>query len=220
MLEAYLGEETFRAGVNAYLKQHQYANATADDFWDAQAKTSKKPVDKIMPTWVKQAGVPIINVKAQCSGNSTSVTLAQQRYYFDRAKFEAPNDQLWQIPLCLKGSAQWQGREVRTPDQEGRDLHAAGLLDLGSGQCGRDWLLPHWLPAGCGSGPGERCRDQADSRRANRFAERHLGFGASGARTGRRLSRLRARSAVGPQPRRAGRRSRPAQLHRPVPGER
>jgi aminopeptidase N len=105
MLEAYLGEETFRAGVNAYLQQHQYANATADDFWDTQAKTSKKPVDKIMPTWVKQAGVPIINVQAQCSGNSTSVTLTQQRYYLDRSKFETANDQLWQIPLCLKGSA-------------------------------------------------------------------------------------------------------------------
>jgi len=105
MLESYLGEETFRAGVNAYLKQHQYANATAEDFWDAQAKTSKKPVDKIMPTWVKQAGEPIINVKAQCSGNSTNVTVTQQRYYFDRSKFESPNDQLWQIPVCLKGSA-------------------------------------------------------------------------------------------------------------------
>ena len=109
MLESYLGEETFRAGVNAYLKQHQYGNATADDFWDAQAKTSKKPVDKIMPTWVKQAGVPILNVKAQCSGDSTSVTVTQQRYYVDRAKFEASNDQLWQIPLCMKGSATGKG---------------------------------------------------------------------------------------------------------------
>ena len=105
MLESYLGEETFRAGVNAYLKQHQYGNATAEDFWDAQAKTSSRPVDQIMPTWVKQAGVPIIDVKSQCSGNSTNVTLAQQRYYFDKTKFENPGDQLWQIPLCLKGSA-------------------------------------------------------------------------------------------------------------------
>src|SRR6202158_3694115 len=105
MLEAYLGEETFRAGVNAYLQEHQYANSTADDFWNTQARTSKKPVDKIMPTWVKQAGVPMINAKAECSGNSTKVTLAQQRYYFDRSKFEAANNQLWQIPLCLKGSA-------------------------------------------------------------------------------------------------------------------
>jgi aminopeptidase N/puromycin-sensitive aminopeptidase len=105
MLEAYLGEETFRAGVNAYLKEHQYANATADDFWDTQAKVSKKPVDKIMPTWVLQAGAPILDEKIQCSGNSTSVALTQQRYYFDRTKFEAPNKELWQIPLCLKGSA-------------------------------------------------------------------------------------------------------------------
>ena len=109
MLESYLGEETFRAGVNAYLKQHQYANATAEDFWETQAKTSRKPVDKIMPTWVKQPGVPILNVKAQCSGGSTSVTLSQQRYYVDRAKFEAPNDQLWQVPVCLKGSATGTG---------------------------------------------------------------------------------------------------------------
>jgi aminopeptidase N len=105
MLEAYLGEETFRAGVNAYLSQHQYANATADDFWGAQAKSSKKPIDKIMPTFVKQPGVPILNVKAQCAGDTTKVTLAQQRYFTDRAKFESPGDQLWEIPVCLKGSA-------------------------------------------------------------------------------------------------------------------
>jgi len=121
MLEAYLGEETFRAGVNAYLKQHQYANATAEDFWSAQAQTSKKPVDKIMPTWVKQAGEPIVNVKAQCSGNSTSVAVSQQRYYFDRTKFESPNDQLWQIPICMKGSATGNGApkcELMTKKEE------------------------------------------------------------------------------------------------------
>ena len=105
MLESYLGEETFRRGVVAYLKQHEYANATAEDFWDTQAKTSKKPVDKIMPTWVKQAGEPMVNVKAQCSGNSTNVALSQKRYYYDRLRFESSNDQVWQIPMCLKGSA-------------------------------------------------------------------------------------------------------------------
>jgi aminopeptidase N len=105
MLEAYLGPETFRAGVREYVKQHSYGNATADDFWTTLAKVSKRPVDQIMPTWVKQAGVPIVNVKAECSGNSTTVTLSQQRYYYDRAKFETANDQLWQIPVCLKGSS-------------------------------------------------------------------------------------------------------------------
>jgi aminopeptidase N/puromycin-sensitive aminopeptidase len=105
MLESYVGEETFRAGVNAYLQEHQYATATAENFWEAQARTSRKPIDQIMPTFVKQAGVPIVNVTAQCSGNSTTVTLEQRRYYSDREKFQAPNDELWQIPLCMKASA-------------------------------------------------------------------------------------------------------------------
>ncbi|MFZ0735021.1 MAG: M1 family metallopeptidase [Candidatus Sulfotelmatobacter sp.] len=109
MLEAYLGEDTFRASVNSYIGQHKYGNATAADFWDAQAKTSHKPVDKIMPTWVQQPGAPIVNVKAECAGDSTKVTLTQQRYYYDRAKFESPGDELWQIPLCMKGSASGKG---------------------------------------------------------------------------------------------------------------
>ena len=117
MLEAYLGEQTFRAGVNAYLRQHQYANATADDFWDAQAKTSRKPVDQIMPTFVKQAGVPIVDVKSQCTGNSTTVTLDQRRYYYDREKFQAPNDQIWQVPLCMKSSTGAQSCELLTKRQ-------------------------------------------------------------------------------------------------------
>ena len=112
MLEAYLGEKTFRAGVNAYIHKHEYANATAQDFWEAQAKTSKKPVDQIMPTFVKQAGVPIINVKSQCSGGSTTVTLDQRRYYYDREKFQAPNDELWQVPMCLKASTGAQTCEL------------------------------------------------------------------------------------------------------------
>ena len=105
MLEAYLGQETFRAGVNAYLNQHQYANATADDFWGTQARASRKPVDQIMPTFVTQPGIPIISVTSQCVGNKTNVSVSQRRFYYDRSKFEAPSDQLWQIPLCLRGSA-------------------------------------------------------------------------------------------------------------------
>ena len=118
MLEAYLGEQTFRAGVNAYIEKHQYANATADDFWGAQAKTSKKPVDQIMPTFVKQAGVPIIDVKSQCSGNSTTVAMDQHRYYYDREKFQAANDELWQVPLCMKSSTGAKQCELLTKKQE------------------------------------------------------------------------------------------------------
>ena len=104
MLESYLGPETFRAGVNLYLKQHEYANAVAGDFWSAQATASHKPVDKIMPTFVEQPGVPLVSVNSHCSGNKTTGTLTQQRYFFDPEKLGQDNDQLWMIPVCLKGN--------------------------------------------------------------------------------------------------------------------
>ena len=112
MLESYLGPETFRAGVNAYLEKHAYANATAANFWDAQTQTSKKPVDKLMPTFIDQPGPPLVSVKTACSGNSEKVTLQQQRYFFDRAKFEAGSSERWQIPVCMKpGSSGKTGAE-------------------------------------------------------------------------------------------------------------
>jgi aminopeptidase N len=68
-LEAYLGPEAFRAGVDQYLKQHSYGNATADDFWKTLAQVSKKPVDQVMPTFVKQPGAPMVTVQTQCAGD-------------------------------------------------------------------------------------------------------------------------------------------------------
>jgi aminopeptidase N len=102
MLETYLGREDFRKGVVSYLKQHEYGNSTADDFWQALTEVSKKPVDQIMPTFVRQPGAPLVSVKSQCTGNATRVTLSQQRYFTERKLFEGGSDELWQIPACIK----------------------------------------------------------------------------------------------------------------------
>ena len=105
MLEAYLGPEDFRKGVNRYLKQYAYGNATATDFWSTLAKASGKPVDRVMPTFVRQAGVPYVAVQADCKGGATQVELRQQRYLYDRERFNRDDSgELWQIPLCLKQS--------------------------------------------------------------------------------------------------------------------
>jgi aminopeptidase N/puromycin-sensitive aminopeptidase len=103
MLESYLGHDTFRAGVNLYLKEHAYGNATAADFWNAMARSSKKPVDKIMPTFVMQPGAPYVGVEAKCEGGSTTLNISQKRYFNTPEEFKQPNDQIWQIPICAKG---------------------------------------------------------------------------------------------------------------------
>jgi aminopeptidase N/puromycin-sensitive aminopeptidase len=123
MIESYIGPESFRRGVNAYLRKFQYSNATADDFWTAMAQASGRPVDKIMPTFVNQPGVPLVKVKAECitprgqvvktaSGEGrqsrktvqlypkTEITLSQQRFFLDGTT-DAGN-QRWIIPVCIK----------------------------------------------------------------------------------------------------------------------
>lgn len=102
MLETYLGPESFRTGVNSYLKQHSYGNAAASDFWNAETLASGKPVDKIMPTWIEQSGLPLVIVKAKCADKDENVTLEQERYFYDRAKLNAGSAEIWQIPLCMK----------------------------------------------------------------------------------------------------------------------
>jgi aminopeptidase N len=101
MLESYVGPEVFRNGVNAYLKAHANGNATSADFWQAVAKVSGKPVDKIMPTFVMQPGVPLVTVSGGCTRGKMTLELAQNRFLLS-AKDDARRGQVWSIPICTK----------------------------------------------------------------------------------------------------------------------
>lgn len=104
MVEAYVGTEVFRKAVNAYLAKHAYGNATAEDFWNQVAATSGKPVDKVMAGFTEQSGAPLVTVKTACQGNTTQVTLSQERYFANAAKFAAGSPELWQIPVSLRAA--------------------------------------------------------------------------------------------------------------------
>jgi aminopeptidase N/puromycin-sensitive aminopeptidase len=103
MLESYVGQEVFRNGVNAYLKAHASGNATSADFWQAVARVSGKPVDKIMPTFVMQSGVPLVTVSGSCHMDHIPLKLAQERFLLS-ASTAAKQDQLWSIPICTKAA--------------------------------------------------------------------------------------------------------------------
>ena len=63
MLEQYLGDEPFRAGLNLYLKRNEYGNARTTDLWDALGEASGKPVSEMMHTWVNQTGHPVLDAE-------------------------------------------------------------------------------------------------------------------------------------------------------------
>lgn len=98
MLEFYLGERVFQDGVSAYLKRFSYANARTDDLWDALARASGKPVKRIMDTWCKQPGYPLLSLDSE--GKKGTPRLKQERFLLDGGK--ADRKQVWQVPLSWK----------------------------------------------------------------------------------------------------------------------
>jgi len=127
MIEAYVSPDVFRRGVNGYLRKFQYSNAAAEDFWGTLALASGRPIDRIMPTFVNQPGVPLIKVSMKCvtppataerpvrrKGRrsrvpakpqpKTEITASQQRF-IARAHSGPAGTEQWMIPVCLKSSS-------------------------------------------------------------------------------------------------------------------
>ena len=105
MIEHYVGADAFRDGVNAYLKAHAYGNATSEDFWKTITATSGKPVDRILPTFINQPGVPILDVSAlscTANGQTTRATFGQERFLLNATDAARAAATVWQVPACLK----------------------------------------------------------------------------------------------------------------------
>ncbi|HTX75755.1 MAG TPA: M1 family metallopeptidase, partial [Terracidiphilus sp.] len=111
MVENYEGKETFREGVHKYLTAHEYGNATAEDFWNAQTEVSHKPVDKIMDSLVAQPGVPLLTFGEPENG---SVSVDQRRFFLSPG-IKPKQAQKWTLPVCFKTGG-GQECQVLTPE--------------------------------------------------------------------------------------------------------
>jgi aminopeptidase N len=123
MVENYVGEETFRQGVHKYLAAHMYSNATAEDFWSAQTEVSKKPIDKIMDSFVAQPGEPLLTFRADKAG---SVSATQQRFFLS-PKGHSDEAEEWTVPVCFK-SAGPTPCDLLTGATDSLKVHSAPFL--------------------------------------------------------------------------------------------
>ena len=99
MLQQYLGEEPFRAGVNHYLAKHSYRNTETSDLWDAIEEATGQPARRLMDSWIWQAGFPLITAAA----NGNELVLRQQRFGFTD---EAASDPVrWVVPIHVRQTA-------------------------------------------------------------------------------------------------------------------
>jgi puromycin-sensitive aminopeptidase len=144
MLEQYLGADVFRAGISAYLRQHEYANAETTDLWDALEASSGAPTRQIMDSWIFQPGFPLVSLEMVEPGR---LKLSQRRFRY-LAEGEASSE-LWQVPVSL-----------RTGGPNGSQVHkvllgaAEQTVDLGSD--------PTWVVANAGGDGFYRVRYSTD----------------------------------------------------------
>ncbi|PSK43729.1 Aminopeptidase 2 [Elsinoe australis] len=77
MISKYLGEDTFLEGIRRYLKKHAYGNTQTQDLWAALADASGKEVEKVMTTWTKNVGYPVVTVTED---GSNKIHVKQNRF--------------------------------------------------------------------------------------------------------------------------------------------
>ena len=103
MFESYLGEETFRKGVQLHMERFEHDVATADDFFQSLADGSKNPdVVSAMKSFVDQPGLPLVRVGFECGEGTTQETnlpLEQSRYA--PLGSNIAQGQSWEIPVCM-----------------------------------------------------------------------------------------------------------------------
>ena len=105
MLEQWLGEEQFRRGLAAYMRERKFSNATAGDLWYHMAQASQRDVAAVAASWTDQPGYPLLEVASVCEGQQTRVTISQRRMR-DGATPPSPPSAgatraLWQVPVRL-----------------------------------------------------------------------------------------------------------------------
>ncbi|MGA8663988.1 MAG: M1 family metallopeptidase [Thermoplasmata archaeon] len=121
MIEAYLGEDRFRAGVTDYLERFRYSNARTEDLWDALGRASQEPIAAMISPWVDRPGYPVVTVRSDGAG----LGLTQRRF----SLLGGPSDEPpWPIPLVMdlngkRSRTLFSTRETRIPSPPGATVH-------------------------------------------------------------------------------------------------
>lgn len=102
MLERYVGEDRFRAGVRLHMQRHTDGVATSEDFIKSLAEGSERTeIGAAFTSFIEQPGVPLISLTVSCeAGQNPRLELSQSRYAPLGSSIDADASS-WQVPVCL-----------------------------------------------------------------------------------------------------------------------
>lgn len=143
MINRFLGEETFRAGVSKYLKRHAFNNAEQDDLWAAFTEQAHADgvmnknmnVKDIMDTWTLQTGYPILRVTRDYKKGEA--TVSQERFLAEGVDERSEDNTTWWVPLTYTTAS-----ELNFTDTAPRTWIPAGQREVVlSGFDENDWII-------------------------------------------------------------------------------
>jgi aminopeptidase N len=105
MLERYVGEEGFQAGVRLHMQRHSDNTATAEDFMASLAEGSGRA--ELIPafeSFIEQPGVPLVSASINCDDEQNPMMLLNQGRYAPLGSSIDPDSGEWQIPVCVSYS--------------------------------------------------------------------------------------------------------------------
>ncbi|XP_059152316.1 puromycin-sensitive aminopeptidase-like [Physella acuta] len=103
MLQSFIGDEAFRKGMKLYLNKHKFGNTRTKDMWDALSESSGMDISRIMDTWTKQMGFPLIKVEEVIVPNSDirQVILSQEKFCSRGRSDSGASQQRWIVPFSI-----------------------------------------------------------------------------------------------------------------------
>ncbi len=135
MLENYVGPDTWRDGVRAYVRKHAYQNTVTDDLWrEIDAVSKDKPITEIAHRFTLQPGVPLISVgAATCSDGQSSVSLTQSEFSKDQPD---KTGLAWPVPVIARTLGGGTARTVVAGGSGSLTVPGCGPLIVNAGQAG------------------------------------------------------------------------------------
>ena len=113
MLERYVGEDRFQAGVRLHMDRHADQNATAEDFIASLAEgTERLEIEGAFKSYIEQAGVPLLSVSLDCEDEKNPRLNVRQTRYAPLGSVIDPDANEWQVPMCISYTADGENRST------------------------------------------------------------------------------------------------------------
>jgi len=106
MLERYVGEDRFQAGIQLHMERNEDSTATAEEFIASVAEGSERAeIETAFKSYIEQPGVPLLSVSLNCADENNPLLEVSQSRYAPLGSTIDPNESEWHIPMCVSFTA-------------------------------------------------------------------------------------------------------------------